>query len=411
MNSKPSSISGPSDVLYRGKVFELGDYPDLGFGIDAAEMDAAISAFGAVPNDLEHSRLRSVLGHSLGELRRLWRVGQEVYGELAIPSWLAELIGNVMKVSLAFDRHKRVVGSALTLHPRISDAQVVAAFSRLTSRVAPSATHGLNSFGSLVPIHRDSLADPLRDAVLGVASGGPRVSPHSHAKPSQSNRKAIAERANGAPEIRYDGEASASREETMHRFLKERLAAAFGLGGPPAALAQPENWTGAPNAVGPEPPDPPDDEADEPDTQDEAAQAELKMLRERAVALAVGRAEASAAQFADESVRGRKFLPVDRPYLVRLFLGALLADGGGEVRFSEEGHPHEGPCCQALREMAERRPPHDWTGEVLLSATPVKFASQAGITEERKSELLARSDLGREAARMRGASNGRLSAH
>lgn len=126
-------------VVLTGKVVEIGDYPERGFSIRPEEMDEAIAAFHPIPNDLEHSRLRDVLGHSMGELRRLWRVGKEVFGEISISKWLADLTGNALKVSLSFNRAKRVVGNALTLSPRIADAEVVAAFSESRSLDPESA--------------------------------------------------------------------------------------------------------------------------------------------------------------------------------------------------------------------------------------------------------------------------------
>jgi hypothetical protein len=95
-------------VVLTGKVFEIGSYPDRDFSIDELEMDAAIACFAPVANDLEHSRLREVLGNSLGELRRVWRTGKDVFGEVVVPKWLASLASNSVKVSLAFDRAKRL---------------------------------------------------------------------------------------------------------------------------------------------------------------------------------------------------------------------------------------------------------------------------------------------------------------
>jgi hypothetical protein len=250
-------------VVLTGKVFEIGDYEDRGFSISPEEMDQAITEFKPVANDLEHSRLRDVLGNSLGELRRLWRVGQDVFGEVVVPKWLADLTGNVLKVSLAFNRERRVVGNALTLSPRIGDAEVVAAFSR-----------------------------------------------------------------------------QAPKPFSLRGFL-------FGKGGRP-------------------------------------------VNRERAATLA--------ARFADDAVRSKKFLPMDRPYLQKAFEAALIADG--LIAFAEDGIA-EGEASEALRKMVEERPEHGLEEENLDGVETRVLLPGDGISEERKAELLNKTDLGREVAKVR----------
>lgn len=114
-------------VLKRGKVFEAGDYPDKGVGFTEGDLDEAVKDFAPVENDLEHES--TVLDGQLGGLQKVWRVGRELFGEVAVPKWLDKLMGDgPLKVSLAFDRNKRIVGNAIVLRPRIADAAVFAAF-------------------------------------------------------------------------------------------------------------------------------------------------------------------------------------------------------------------------------------------------------------------------------------------
>ena len=117
-------------VVYEGKVFEAGEYPDKGFVMDEAELAAKVLAFGGVDLDLEHSSFKDVLGNKLGRLETIWNRGTEALGRLRVPRWLHELAGGKLQTSLSFDRDKNIVGCALTLRPRIADAQVVAAFTR-----------------------------------------------------------------------------------------------------------------------------------------------------------------------------------------------------------------------------------------------------------------------------------------
>jgi len=119
-------------VPYVGKAFEVGDYPDKGFSITEAEVDAAIIAFTPVPNDLEHHA--TMFDGKLGELTRLWRDGKDVYAETLIPAWARGVLGDTLKTSLAWARDtKRVIGNALTTHPRVLDAQLQAAFTAANS--------------------------------------------------------------------------------------------------------------------------------------------------------------------------------------------------------------------------------------------------------------------------------------
>ncbi|MDR3691188.1 MAG: hypothetical protein P4L46_17540 [Fimbriimonas sp.] len=116
-------------ITYVGKVFEAGEYPDKGFAISSEELADRVRAFAGVDLDLEHSPFRDLLGHRLGRLERIWLDGRNAMGRLAIPRWLHELCGGHLQTSLTFDHAKNIVGCALTLSPRIRDAEVAAAFS------------------------------------------------------------------------------------------------------------------------------------------------------------------------------------------------------------------------------------------------------------------------------------------
>jgi len=115
-------------VIRRGKVFESGDFPDKDVSFDEADLDRAVSTFAPVDNDLEHAS--TILDGHLGRLEKVWRKGAELFGEVHLPAWLDEAIGDEkIKVSLAFDRAKNIVGNGLVLRPRIADAAIMSAFS------------------------------------------------------------------------------------------------------------------------------------------------------------------------------------------------------------------------------------------------------------------------------------------
>lgn len=118
-------------VRMTGKVFEIGEYRDVNFSISEEEMDLACSGFETVDLDLDHSDQVDLLGNPLGQLTRIWRVGEAVLGEIWLPEWLWELCGGSVQVSLAFSEAKQVVGCALTVAPRVADAQVRSVFSKI----------------------------------------------------------------------------------------------------------------------------------------------------------------------------------------------------------------------------------------------------------------------------------------
>lgn len=139
LDSATAEFSG-DEVLRTGKVFECGDYPDKGFTLTEQEADAAIAAFTPVPNDLEHKP--TILDGALGQLRSVSRKGKDIFGTVAIPKWLNDTLGNSpLKVSLAFNKAtKQIVGNALTIDPRVKDAQLVAAFTAANNPIPKGRT-------------------------------------------------------------------------------------------------------------------------------------------------------------------------------------------------------------------------------------------------------------------------------
>jgi hypothetical protein len=127
-----ASTPAAADIIpYIGKVFEIGDYPDKHFTLTEAEADAAIAAFSPVQNDYEHHN--GLFDGKLGTLKRVWRDGLNLMGEMLVPKQVRELAGATIKTSLTWARDsKQIIGNALTSTPRVSDATLVAAFSAAT---------------------------------------------------------------------------------------------------------------------------------------------------------------------------------------------------------------------------------------------------------------------------------------
>jgi hypothetical protein len=132
--------TGRGTVIRRGKLFEAGDFPDKNVEFDDDDLARAVEQFSPVPNDLEHGA--TILDDKLGSLSRVWKKGSELFGDVEIPDWLDKVIGDEpIKVSLAFDKAKRIVGNALVLRPRIADAAIMSAFSESsTTQPKPDGT-------------------------------------------------------------------------------------------------------------------------------------------------------------------------------------------------------------------------------------------------------------------------------
>ena len=123
-------------VVRRGKIFEVGDYPDKDFSLTLAEAQEAIRNFQPVPVDLEH--MPTVLSGKLGQLKSIEMDsnGKDIWGEVALPAWLNSAIGEAkLKVSSTWNKlEKTMAGLALVRNPRVPDAVLMSAFAEFVGK-------------------------------------------------------------------------------------------------------------------------------------------------------------------------------------------------------------------------------------------------------------------------------------
>jgi hypothetical protein len=351
------SIDGGTDdgdfVIRRGKVFEVGEYPDKAFSLSADEARAAVAA----PNDIEHRP--SILDGKLGELRAVEMAedGTGIVGSVAIPKWLNDTIGDAaLKVSLAFDRAtKRIAKNALVLNPRVADAALFGAYAEFAGR-----RHSADDQSSIQTIHDHA-----------VKAG-----------------------ATCAAEM-HGGDMDDAKKVTVFDTLKalftggDSSAPVTPPATPPARAEEPAvtdtTGTGAATAV---------NFTQSPEYQ--AMQGELATMRAE-------RIKEKAEAFADAEIAAKRALPAERATLVAAFADAAEDDAAHPrtVTFSANGAETTGTRVDALRARHAARAPHALTEELLrdtdaqalFNATRTATADGA-VSEERRKELLGKTPLG-----------------
>ena len=121
-----------AETVYRpARLFRAGDYPDKSLAVTEADIDAMIARFaasgGRVPLKVEH--IDSPLD-PLGHLVALYRSGAELYGMLALPSDIAEVLRRrgIEKLSVGLSREPLSLAEvSIVARPRIRDAALLSA--------------------------------------------------------------------------------------------------------------------------------------------------------------------------------------------------------------------------------------------------------------------------------------------
>ena len=141
-------VSSDGYVLRSGKLFEAGSWPDKNYAMTAGELAAAATDFTPCDVDLEHTP--TVLSGKLGQVKSLEARGAELFGTVALPEWLDNLLEDgSRKISCTWDtQRKRLTGLALVRTPRISDAALYAAFGAFAGK-----RHNAQDIADMQTIH------------------------------------------------------------------------------------------------------------------------------------------------------------------------------------------------------------------------------------------------------------------
>lgn len=328
-------------VVRTGKVFEAGDFPDKNVQFDENDLDLAVKTFSPVDNDLEHAS--TILDGHLGKLQKVWKQGTELFGEVEVPAWLDQAIGEEpIKVSLAFDRNKRIVGNALVLRPRIADAAIMSAFTA-SQASQPTPGSGTKEQGNKPMTLKQAIkhlfgldkVDDL-DAEVTLPEGVPAApSPTPNTPPAQTPT---------APAPTFSGPGEDVEKKAMEERIK-MMEAQF------SAMSE-------------------------------------QALRERSY------------QFADGVIRDKKAVPAQRDQIASMFSVAVRADAGSGPVFSADKGLVEGSQVEQLKKLFEAAPTHAFSGEAIPDGAALFFGSKGtgeGMDQGRKEKLLGMTGLGKSA--------------
>lgn len=350
---RPGHVIVPAPVLFR-----CGDYPDKEFSLTPEEADTrVVPAFKVVPLDLEHKP--TVLDGKLGFLTRVNLSGDDpslISGEVSIPKWLDGVLSQgERKLSAAFHRRsKQIVGCGLVRNPRVTDAAMMAAFARATA-------DGSYPPPAKPPESQTPPPAPPRVAGTAAVTQAPGQTPVS---PPPAQQPPAAQPA--APPADFSAENAQLKQQV------EQLRA-------------------------------------------QAAEAAARAEKEAAAARADREADIArrAVEFADaEILIAKRALPAERDALISLFCAAARDDflNPTAVPFGSD----QVTRLEALMRTQRGRQPHNLTGEVMAqgqagvvtnsAGAPAARPAQAPMSEDRRKQLLAVTQLGRRALERAGQS-------
>lgn len=330
-------------VEWTGKIFECGDYPDKGVKFTKKDLVAIAESFQSAPLRIQHMK-RSPFhklfeGYGLTDVKAI-DDGAELHGTVRVPKWLNDGFQNVAKkVSLGFDKYKRIAEISLVDIPRISSAELAAAYSAFS--------------GETIELDDDS-----------PAATKPQVKASD--KPPAKKEKHMPGKGKGAIAFFKSLVSKLAPDD----FTDEQIEAAFAE----------EDETTPEVKLAPE------------------VQAQFEKMQKQSAAFAARAVTTAATDFATEMIRSQKAFPSQRAELITCFSEALKADGGGEITFAESGSPEEGANCKGLRALFEKMPKHGLTEEQINGrdlGEPTTFEKPRQMTQEDREAYFSATDSGK----------------
>lgn len=326
--------STPADdgFLYSGPIFKAGNYKDKNLNVTEEDLSTIVRNFKPAPLRFNHDN--SVLDPALDgyQLLSVWKKGDELHGLAKFPQWLHSALktcGNKVKVSVGVLRDFSAVKElSLTPNPRISDAQLLAAFQEEFAGKRNSAPD-------------QAMIQRMHDLTvsLGASCDG------------------------GADEEENDdndGDEFAGKQKPMKKTL---LAKFQDLWAKNPAILEEAGISAA------ELDDAPAEGAIDTEMREKLAKFEAELARNREVQL-----RQAAVSFAEGVIRSGKAVPAMAESIAALFCQAAKADNDGVAQFDSNGEAVEGENLKALKALFDSAPKHSLFEREIRSKLPKEDA-------------------------------------
>lgn len=339
--SSPLKLTDNEYVVRTGKIFEAGEYPDKELTVTEEELAQLAEDFrGMVPQNIEHEE--SVFDGKLGWLVSVYAKGKELFGSSLIPRWLDTVLGeDDMPVSVELktvNDRLSLEGLALTVSPRVSDAQLLAAYSTFKNEFSRNY------------------------------------------KPAEEENMASERQANWLQKLWERLTKSEIPEEILDADVDNVM------------LVATDNTKPDDNKEGDKTPPvaASDDKEEDGDDNDDNDDKKLNAQAGDFNALLTATVRTAAENFYQKNLLDGKVSPAEKDYLVKMFISAAIDDGDGKSCFSNDGTLKYGKRLTDLTGLIEARPKNIMTTEQIPANATLFALSQYGqkdVTKDRLNEL------------------------
>jgi hypothetical protein len=354
---------------FTGKIFEAGDYPDKEFHITAEELAAAVTDFKPVPIDLEHRA--TVLSGKLGTLEKveLDEGGKTLKGEAKIPEWLHKCLeAGKVKVSCTWDKlTKRLIGLALTLNPRVSDAALVAEYAAFVG-----ARHSKADLKDMQDVHDIALRQ------------GAKCETEADMALTEKNKPFLKRIMEWLKSEKIPDDAVAEFAE-LHAKAPNPPAPS-----PPTPTPAPSTAPNPPNPAPTTPTPTPTTPPAAPATES----AEMTDLRKQVRNERMLRIRSEAKAFVAEQIRASKVLPAQEAQLIEQYVACAEDDEDNPktVSFNVATEKKTGSRVDAFKAAIEAFPAHKLVKEEVFALVPngTEQKTESPVPDTRVQELLGK---------------------